>query len=143
MTTFQPLKNLPSQGPYTPKDTLVIFGEVFQRGYVNGMIDEARRLGMNIIYSTVGRRDNETLRPLNQDDLRHKNQAPLINTPLEAGFDLEPWEDGTTLVQQLSKYKMSEWKDISINFNELEYVIDTSRKKFRSRTQAFLEKFKK
>ena len=139
---FCPLRELPPIEPYTAKDTLVIFGEVFQRGYVNGMVDEARRLGMNVIYSTVGRRDQGILKPLNKEELKEKNQAPLINVPLEAGFDLEPWESENSLVQQLSKYKMSEWKDISINFNELEYIISLSRKKFRARTQAFIESLK-
>ena len=37
---------------------------------------------------------------------------------------------------------MSEWKNISINFNELEYVISSSQKKFRARTQAFIESLK-
>ena len=53
-------------------------------------IDEAKKAGMKVIYSTVGRRDGEGgLRPLTAEELATKDQ-PLINIPLECGFDLEP-----------------------------------------------------
>ncbi|MFA7634012.1 MAG: hypothetical protein WCX90_10260 [Thiohalomonadaceae bacterium] len=43
---------------------LVLFGELFGRGYANGLIDEARKSGMTILGVTVGRRDeNDQLRP--------------------------------------------------------------------------------
>lgn len=145
MSPFNPLRSLPESAPYGPKDTLVVFGEVFQRGYVNGLIEEATRKGMNIVYTTVGRRDSETnaLRPLTPSELSEKGQSPIINVPLEAGFDLIPWENGQTLVDQLSGYKMSEWKDISINENEMEHIILQSRKDFSQRVSAMVEELKK
>jgi len=141
MQKFNPIRELPDTPKTTSQDTLVIFGEVFNRGYVNGMIEEAERLGMNVIYSTVGRRNSEnTLLPLSSEELNEKKQTPLINIPLEAGFDLTPWKDGSTLVDKLSSYKMSQWKDINIDMKELEEVIQKSNEDFKKRTSLFLEK---
>ncbi len=123
----------------TITDTLVIFGEVFQRGYVNGMIEEAERLGINVVYTTVGRRDeNNKLRPLTSIEIDEKNQFPLINIPLEAGFDLIPWNDGMTLVDKLLPYKMSQWKDIKIDFKELDQIIEKSNLDFSNRSADFV-----
>ena len=81
MQTFQPLREVNPSNGYKKGDVLVVFGEVFARGYVNGLIDEAKKAGMKVIYSTVGRRDeNEALRPLNDAELAEKDQ-PLINVP--------------------------------------------------------------
>lgn len=139
MPTFNPIRNLPKPSPLSSQDTLVIFGEVFQRGYVNGMIEEAEKLGMKVIYSTVGRRDdNNVLQKLTPAQLEEKNQAPLINIPLEAGFDLVPWKDGQTLVDKLSPYKMSQWKDIQVDMDELEDLIAKANDDFTNRTKQFL-----
>lgn len=147
MNPFNPMRNLPKTPKFTNEpsnNTLVVFGEVFQRGYVNGMIEEAERLGMNVIYTTVGRRDeNNKLRPLTNAEIEEKNQSPLINVPLEAGFDLIPWKDGQTLVDKLAPYKMSQWKDIEIDFDELEEIIEKSNKDFRSRVDQLVKELKK
>lgn len=147
MNPFNPMRTLPKIPMFTnepSKNTLVVFGEVFQRGYVNGMIEEAERLGMNVIYTTVGRRDeNNKLRPLTNTEIEEKNQSPLINVPLEAGFDLIPWSNGQTLVDKLAPYKMSQWKDIEIDFEELEEIIEKSNKDFRSRVDQFVTELKK
>lgn len=144
MHPFTPIKTLPPVPSFSSSDTLVIFGEVFQRGYVNGMIEEAERLGMKVIYSTVGRRDaDNTLQKLSKQELEEKQQAPLINVPLEAGFDLIPWKDGQTLVDKLSPYKMSQWKEISVDMEELEDIIEQSRKDFTHRTLEYVKELKK
>ncbi|NJM10182.1 MAG: hypothetical protein HC883_04755 [Bdellovibrionaceae bacterium] len=52
MQKFQPLRLIEARPGYTSKDILVVFGEVFARGYVNGLIDEAKKIGMKVIYST-------------------------------------------------------------------------------------------
>jgi hypothetical protein len=144
MYPFNPIRNLPEVPNLSSQDTLVIFGEVFQRGYVNGMIEEAERLGMKVIYSTVGRRDsNNVLQKLSESELLEKNQSPIINIPLEAGFDLIPWKDGSTLVEQLSPYKMSQWKEIKVDMDELEEIIQKSNDDFMKRTKSFLEELKK
>jgi len=40
---FQPLRQTAQKPAYGSKDVLVVFGEVFTRGYVNGLIDEAKK----------------------------------------------------------------------------------------------------
>ncbi len=144
MPTFNPIRQLPNIPHLSSKDTLVIFGEVFQRGYVNGMIEEAERLGMKVIYSTVGRRDsNNDLQKLSTLELAEKNQNPLINVPLEAGFDLLPWKDGTTLVDKLSPYKMSQWQEIAIDWVELDQIMKQAHEDFVKRTKNFLTELEK
>ena len=70
-------------------DVLVLFGELFQRGYANGLVEKAQELGLTIIRSTVGRRDeNQNLRCLNSEESASFSD-PWINLPLECGFDLE------------------------------------------------------
>ncbi len=59
MLQFTPIRTLQKPTDYSNKDVLVIFGEVFARGYVNGLIEEAQKRQMKVIYSTVGRRDAE------------------------------------------------------------------------------------
>ena len=87
MTKFTPLRDVPPPSRFKKGDLMVVFGELFARGYVNGIVDEAAEAGLEIIYSTVGRRDeNNQLRPLTAEELAEKGQ-PIINVPLEAGFD--------------------------------------------------------
>jgi len=84
-------------------DVLVLFGELFQKGYANGLVDAAKKKGLKIIYSTVGRRDEQqTLRPLTDEE--GKNFTPhFINIPLECGFDLEPSSPGGPTPVELCK----------------------------------------
>src|ERR1700710_1777944 len=97
---FEPLRQVNLVSGYGKDDVLVVFGEVFARGYVNGLIDEARKAGMKVIYGTVGRRDeNDELRPLTAEELKDKDQ-PLINVPLECGFDLAKSSKGLSPVDQ-------------------------------------------
>jgi hypothetical protein len=54
----------------------VLFGELFGRGYANGLVNEARKAGMTIVGITVGRRDEaNALRPLNDDELAQAESA--------------------------------------------------------------------
>ncbi len=70
MTEYRPLTQLPEPAGYKAGDVLVLIGELFGRGYANGLVDEAKRIGMTVIGTTVGRRDSEgVLRPLNADEL--------------------------------------------------------------------------
>ena len=66
MTEITSLRDIPQKNIFRKGDTFVLFGELFGSGYVNGLLDEARKAGMNIVGMTVGRRDeNMALRPLN------------------------------------------------------------------------------
>lgn len=139
MQEFRPLREVPSKVPYTNKDVLVVFGEVFARGYVNGLIDEAQKAGMKIIYATVGRRDeNENLRPLTPEELAQKDQ-PLINVPLECGFDLTKSHGGQTPVEQVKGLKLSEWNDAKIDWAQLEDSRKKGRDDFRSRVKQYMK----
>jgi hypothetical protein len=100
MTEYNPLRQLPDASGYKKGDMLVLCGELFGRGYANGIVDEAKKLGMTVIGTTVGRRDADgTLRPLLEDELAEAEAllgGRIINIPLEAGFDMEQDASGIT-----------------------------------------------
>lgn len=135
---FQPLRNIPT-GSYTSDDVLVIFGEVFSRGYVNGLIEAAQNRGMKVIYSTVGRRDIDgSLRPLTASELAEKDQL-VINIPLEAGFDLDVPPGGMSPVQQLEGIKLSEWLNAKIDLSQMKDSQRLGTERFRKQTQLYIE----
>lgn len=143
MQPYQPLRDLRQTSGFRPNDVLVIFGEVFARGYVNGLIDEAKKAGMKVIYSTVGRRDAEGgLRPLTAEELAQKDQ-PLINIPLECGFDLEPSAQGTSPCDQLKGLKLSEWNQAKLDWDQVADSRRRGRESFRSRVREYLAELEK
>ena len=138
MQTFEPLRKLRHDSGYKKGDVLVIFGEVFARGYVNGLIDHAKKIGMEIIYSTVGRRDDShQLRQLTAEELREKD-GPLVNIPLECGFDLEPSSQGLSPVDQLKGIKLSEWSGAKMDWKQVEESRKKGRESFRSRVREYM-----
>lgn len=139
---FDALKELPETAPYKSGDVLVVFGEVFSRGYANGIIEEAERRGLKVIYSTVGRREGNELRALSKEELAEKPK-PLINIPLEAGFDMEPDSNGKTPVDQLKGYKMSEWQNIKLDWKSIEESKKFGVQRFITNTKAYVEELKK
>jgi len=143
MQSFQPLRQVNPTSGYGKKDVLVIFGEVFARGYVNGLIDEAKKAGMKVIYGTVGRRgENDVLRPLNAEELAQKDQ-PLINVPLECGFDLAKSKKGVTPCDQLKGIKLSEWGTAQMDFAQVEESRKAGRDDFRKRVSQYLVELQK
>ncbi len=142
---FSPLREFPSTVPFQQGDYLVVFGELFQRGYANGIVEAAEKSGLNIIYSTVGRRDtDEGLRPLTDQEIKDKGHFPLINIPLEAGFDLEPASSsGKSPVDQLHGIKLSDWNRVNMNFHELEQSRSEGIKHFRERVKKYLIELEK
>jgi hypothetical protein len=126
---FKPLRALPTHSEFAEGDVLILFGELFNRGYANGLVEEAAKKGMKIILSTVGRRDKEDqLRNLNAEELAELNY-PVINIPLEAGFDLEAARNGISPVGQLKEATSKNWQDYKLDWN----AIDESRQVGRSR----------
>jgi hypothetical protein len=117
MSTYSPMKSLPAPAGYKQGDVLILIGELFGRGYANGMIEEAKRLGMTVLGTTVGRRDSDgTLRPLNQDELTDAEAllgGSIINIPLEAGFDMETPDGEPSIAERLKKVKPDEWETVS------------------------------
>ncbi|GAM09805.1 hypothetical protein OR1_02087 [Geobacter sp. OR-1] len=137
---YNPMRNLPADAGYKAGDVLVLCGELFGRGYANGIVEQARRLGMTIIGTTVGRRESDgTLRPLNQDELAAAEEllgAKIINIPLEAGFDMEPAANGLTPLDQLKGAKPDEWSTIRLDLNALEESRAAGTKRLRANLAA-------
>ncbi len=142
MHEFSPLRSLPEKSPYSSKDVLVLFGELFPGGYANGLVNGAKKRGMKIIYSTVGRRDKDPnngqsiLRPLNAEELETCPQ-PLINIPLEAGCDMEPSLSGPTPIEQMGKVKMSDWQQVELDWQQIEQSRERANERFKNNTEAF------
>src|SRR5512139_4231458 len=109
MTALTPLRDIPQSNIFRKGDVFVLFGELFGRGYANGLVNEARKAGMTIVGITVGRRDeNNALRPLNAEELAEAEAnlgGRIINIPLEAGFDMEPAVDGQSYTDILKGIK--------------------------------------
>jgi hypothetical protein len=140
---FEPLRQVNAVSGYGENDVLVIFGEVFARGYVNGLIDEAKKAEMRVIYSTVGRRDeNEQLRCLTADELAQKDQ-PLVDVPLECGFDLARSSSGLSPCDQLRGLKLSEWNKATLDFAQVEEARKAGRDNFCTRVKQYLAELQK
>lgn len=101
------LNRLSENTVFRKGDVFVLFGELFGRGYATGLLEEAKRAGMEIVGITVGRRDeNNALRPLDADELSSAEArlgGRIINIPLMAGFDLDAPADGPTPTDLLAK----------------------------------------
>lgn len=136
------LKKKPELSPYKKGDVLVLFGELFQRGYANGLVEEAEALGMTVVRATVGRREAGTLRPLTSEEMQ-TIPKPFINVPLEAGFDLEPDAQGQTPVDQIKDVKLSDWEGAKMNFKSLEDSRHRAVARFRKNVEAFLLELEK
>lgn len=120
-------------------DVLVLFGELFQKGYATGLVEEAEKKGMLIVRSTVGRREKDgTLRPLNQSEIEAIPQ-PFINVPLEAGFDLENNENGEPFLNCVKDVKLSEWESIQIPKESLRFAQEAGRNRFKSNLKTYLK----
>lgn len=138
MTPFNPLRDVPSLSGYGAGDVLVVFGEVFGRGYVNGLIDAAQTSGMQVLYGTVGRRNSDgTLRGLTDDELAEKGHGPIINAPLEAGFDKEDTGDGRTLAQLLTEMG-KDWQTRDLDFDAIEVARQAGEARFQAQVADFI-----
>jgi len=141
MSEYTPLHAVPETAGYKPGDCLVLIGELFGRGYANGLIEEARRLGMTVIGTTVGRRDsNGTLRPLTPEELADAEAllggGTIINVPLEAGFDMETPDGEPSLAERLKKVRPDEWESLFFDDD----FISRARELGRGRFMASLER---
>ncbi len=118
------MRNLPGPAGYGQGDVFVLFGELFGRGYANGLVDEARRAGMTVIGITVGRRETDgSLRPLTEDELVESEKVlggKIINIPLEAGFDMDRSASGIAPVDQLKGIKTDGWETAVLDWDAIE-----------------------
>jgi hypothetical protein len=138
MKDYFPIRQKPAKKHFKKGDVLVLFGELFNRGYANGLVEEAERNGLTIVRATVGRRDgNGELRPLTAEESANIPQ-PFINVPLEAGFDLEKDESGKTPNDYLSGIKLSDWQSANIPEPTLAYCKTKGRERLRKNVKMFL-----
>lgn len=150
------MRELPPTAPYGKGDVLVVFGELFARGYANGIVDEAERAGLTVIRSTVGRRDTSgenagRLRELNSEEIAEKmadapaNQKKnFINVPLEAGFDLEPaYDGGPTPNSFFEGVKLGEWQNAKADFTMIEKSRERGRERFRNSVRRYVQELDK
>ena len=139
MKDFFPIHDKPRQQRFKKGDVLVLFGELFNRGYANGLVEEAERNGLTVIRATVGRRDaGGDLRALTAEECENVPK-PFINVPLEAGFDLEKDNNGKSPNDYLAGVKLSEWQSAAIPQESLEYSRARGRDRFRRNTKKFIE----
>lgn len=135
MDRYFPLQKLPAKAGYTKGDVFVLVGELFGRGYANGIVDEARKAGMTIIGTTVGRRDSDgTLRPLTAEELAEAEAnlgGMIINIPLEAGFDMEQASDGQAFTDLLKSVKPDSYENFVCDKVRLEEVRAKGTARFR------------
>ncbi len=130
------LRELPQKNIFRKGDTFVLFGELFGRGYANGLVNEARQAGMNIVGITVGRRDeNNKLRALTSEELEtaEKNLGgTIINIPLMAGFDMDspPGEPNPT--DLLSVLTLKNWQDEKLDWDQIERCREVGIARFKS-----------
>jgi hypothetical protein len=147
MTTYHAMREVPATAGFKKGDVLFLCGELFGRGYANGIVDEAKTQGMTIIGTTVGRRDSDgTLRPLNAEELASAEAllgGTIINIPLEAGFDMEPGTDGVSPVDRFKGLKPDDWARITLDHDQLTYSKENGTKRFRSNLAAVLVELEK
>ncbi len=139
MTQLFSLRGKPALAPYKKGDVLVLFGELFSRGYANGLVEEAEHRGMTIVRATVGRREKDgSLRALTAEESANIPK-PFINVPLEAGFDMEPDSKGVTPCDQLKDVKLGEWQDMKLDWKSVEESQKNSVLRFKKNTDLFMK----
>ncbi|BBI99651.1 hypothetical protein FGKAn22_13440 [Ferrigenium kumadai] len=114
----------------------MLFGELFGRGYANGLIDEARKVGMTIVGITVGRRDeNNALRPLTDEELAQAEAnlgGRIINVPLMAGFDLDSPAGEPTPTDLLGDMTLKSWQDDKLDWAHIEKCREAGVQRFKN-----------
>jgi len=144
MTELTPLRHIPTANVFRKGDVFVLFGELFGRGYVNGLIDEARKAGMSIVGITVGRRDESgALRALTAEEhaeAEEKLGGKIINIPLMAGFDMDAPEGEQNPTELLADVKLKTWQDDKLDWEKIERCRDAGVRRFTtSAAQAMAE----
>ena len=133
------LRTIPTRNGFKKGDVLVLFGELFSRGYANGLVEEAEKVGMTIVRSTVGRRTAEgALRALTPDEIE-SIPKPFINIPLEAGFDMEPDSKGVTPCDQLKGLKMNSWNADHLDWDSILESQTNGQNRFRASVSEYMK----
>ncbi len=145
--SFKPYRGKTHNLEFNKGDILVLFGELFNRGYANGLVEEAIQKEMKIVFSTVGRRDDKNiLRPLNQEEQESRKYPdyPFINLPLEAGFDLEPSSSkGLTPNDLCKEASLKEWANFKIDKDQIQESLMQGRLRFVKQVRDYLKELQK
>ncbi|WP_040300819.1 enoyl ACP reductase FabMG family protein [Agrobacterium albertimagni] len=135
MTSPVSLTEIPQNKLYQKGDVFVLFGELFGRGYVTGLLDQAKKAGMEIIGITVGRRDeNNKLRPLTDEELAQAKAnlgGRIINIPAMAGFDLDAPEGEPTPTDLLAPLTLENWETEKLDWAHIEKCRQVGVKRFQ------------
>jgi hypothetical protein len=135
MTVPVSLRDIPQNSIFRKGDVFVLFGELFGRGYANGLVNEARKAGMTIIGITVGRRDeNHALRALTDEELATAEAnlgGRIINVPLMAGFDLDAPAGEPTPTDLLADMTLKSWQDDKLDWKHIEKCRQVGIKRFK------------
>lgn len=135
MTKLMSLRDIPQENLFKQGDVFVLFGELFGRGYVNGLIDEARAAGMTIVGITVGRRNEDnTLRPLTDEELAEAEAnlgGRIINVPMMAGFDLDSPEGEPNPTELLGGMTLKNWQEEKLDWAQIERCREVGVKRFK------------
>jgi hypothetical protein len=140
---IEPLREVPPPAAYRAGDVLVLVGELFGRGYANGIVEEARRAGMTIVGATVGRRGADgALRPLDAAELAEAEArlgGRIVNVPLEAGFDLEPPPGGgPSPAEQLKAFRADAWQTFALDWDAIARSREAGARRFEANLAAFV-----
>lgn len=137
-----PLRDVPETNIFRRGDVFVLFGELFGRGYVNGLINEARDAGMTIVGITVGRRDeNNALRALNEEELAVAEAnlgGRIINVPLMAGFDLDAPQGTPTPTDLLGGMTLKSWQEDKLDWAHIEKCREVGVQRFKDSVAAVM-----
>jgi len=135
MTGFTSLRDIPQGNIFRKGDVFVLFGELFGRGYATSLVEEARKAGMTIIGTTVGRRDeNNALRALNAEELAEGEAAlggKIINVPLMAGFDMDAPEGMQTPTEMIGGLHINTWQEEKLDFAKIELCREAGVSRFK------------
>jgi hypothetical protein len=135
LTSPVSLTQIPENTLYRKGDVFVLFGELFGRGYVTGLLDQAKKAGMEIIGITVGRRDeNNKLRPLTAEELAQAEAnlgGRIINVPAMAGFDLDSAEGEPTPTDLLGALTLENWETEKLDWAHIEKCRQIGVKRFQ------------
>jgi len=129
------LRDLHHENIFRKGDFFILFGELFGRGYANGLVSEARNAGMTVVGITVGRRDeNNALRPLTAEEHAAAESnlgGRIFNVPLMAGFDLDAPEGEPTPTDLLANMTLKSWQHDKLDWAHIEKCRNVGIKRFK------------
>jgi hypothetical protein len=139
MTEYKALRHIPHANLFRQGDVFVLFGELFGRGYANGLVDQARAAGMTILGITVGRRDEDgALRALTAEEhaeAEAKLGGRIINVPLMAGFDMDAPEGEQNPTEMLSGVTLKSWQEDKLDWDKIEACRQAGVRRFTTSAQ--------